>query len=112
MTETTTKEKFLKLSGTYSIGDIKYDLLKIIEPYDGYMFNKKDTERVQKLFESYLNDLKSARKIVSYNVYYTVKDPAITFDVAVKINHDRAQKKLKIHVARLNYTSPKLAEVA
>lgn len=94
------------IHGYYSLQDIKYDLLKIIEPHDGYMFNRKDTEHVRGLFNSYLGDLRRAYKIREYNIYTTVKDNAITFDVSIKIHRDRATKKLKIHVGRLNYVSP------
>lgn len=97
-------EKPFTLSGTYSISDIKYDLLKIIQPYDGYMYNRKDTDRVRGLFDAYLGDLQGVNKIQQYNIYYTVKDNAITFDISVKIHRDRSNKKLKIHVGTLQYT--------
>jgi len=32
-----------RIPGIYSIQDIKFDILKIIDPYDGYMYNKKVT---------------------------------------------------------------------
>jgi len=96
----------LYISGYYTLHDIKFDLLKIIEPYDGYMFNRKDTEHVRGLFNNFLSDLRRAYKLREYNIYTTVKDNAITFDVTVKIHKDRAVKKLKIHVGRLNYVSP------
>tara|TARA_R110000851_G_scaffold210900_1_gene363444 strand:+ start:146 stop:541 length:396 start_codon:yes stop_codon:yes gene_type:complete len=96
----------LYISGYYTLHDIKFDLLKIIEPYDGYMFNRKDTEHVRGLFNNFLSDLRRAYKLREYNIYTTVKDNSITFDVTVKIHKDRAVKKLKIHVGRLNYVSP------
>jgi hypothetical protein len=100
------KPPSLYISGYYTLHDIKFDLLKIIEPYDGYMFNRKDTEHVRGLFNNFLSDLRRAYKLREYNIYTTVKDNAITFDVTVKIHKDRAVKKLKIHVGRLNYVSP------
>jgi hypothetical protein len=90
-----------KIPGTYSIQDIKYDVLKIINPYDGYMFNKKDTDHVRNLIECYLRDLTNSRKIIGSNINSIVKDTTITYDLTVKINHDRSPKKLKIHVGRL-----------
>lgn len=96
-----TTTEMTTLSGNYSITDIKYDLLKIIEPYDGYMYNRKETERVRSLFDAYLSDLQKFNKLQQYNIFYTVKDNAITFDVSVKIHKDRSQKKLKIHVGTL-----------
>ena len=92
------------IGGTYSLQDIKYDLLKIIEPHDGYMFNKKDTDNVRSLFISYLGDLQRSGKLREFNIYTTVKDTAITFDVSIKLHRDRAAKKLKIHVGTLQYT--------
>jgi hypothetical protein len=86
------------IPGIFSIPDIKHDLLKIIEPYDGYMFNRKETDKVRSLFVGYLGDLQRSHKIREYNIFYTVKDNAVTFDVGVKIHRDRATKKLKIHV--------------
>lgn len=106
-TETKPRKQPLYIHGYYSLQDIKYDLLKIIEPHDGYMFNRKDTEHVRNLFNEYLGDLRRAYKIREYNIYTTVKDNAITYDVSIKIHKDRAFKKLKIHVGRLNYVSPK-----
>ena len=37
---------YFRLMGYYNINDIKYDLLKIIQPYDGYMYNEKDTNKL------------------------------------------------------------------
>ena len=42
-----------------SINDVKYDLIRIIEPYDGVLEAKSTSESiVKKLFGTYLNDLK------------------------------------------------------
>ena len=82
-----------------SINDIKYDLIKIIEPFDGRLEGKESSEnRVKRLFTSYLIDLNKARKIQDFTIVSSVRDTAITYDVNVKINADRSPKKLKIHV--------------
>jgi hypothetical protein len=92
---------FYNIGGQFSLQDIKFDLLKIIEPYDGYMYNAKDTNQVRSLFDAYLGDLRRANKIQEYGVYYDLKDNAVTFDVNIKIQRDRSAKKLKIHVGAL-----------
>lgn len=89
------------IGGIYNLQDIKHDILKIIEPYDGYMYNQTDTDRVTHLFNSFLGDLRQARKIYEYEVTTIDKDNAVTFDVVVKLHRDRSPKKLKIHVGRL-----------
>lgn len=100
-TEEKTAPQRYRIPGIYSIQDIKFDILKIIDPYDGYMYNKKDTDRVRSIMESYLSDLYHSRKIVSSNINTTVKDTTITYDILVKISQDKSPKKLKIHVGRL-----------
>ena len=42
--------QYFRLMGYYNINDIKYDLLKIIAPYDGYMYNEKDTNKLIGVF--------------------------------------------------------------
>ena len=82
-----------------SINDVKYDLIRIIEPYDGILEAKSTSElTVKKLFGAYLNDLKDQSKIQDYTITSVIRDTAITYDVAVKISADRSPKKLKIHV--------------
>jgi len=82
-----------------SINDVKWDLIKIIEPYDGKLANKKDSESpVQNLFTSYLNDLKKEGKIQDFNIVSSIRETAITYDIAIKLSIDRSPKKLKIHV--------------
>lgn len=100
-TEQKTVPQRYRIPGIFSIQDIKFDILKIIEPYDGYMFNKKDTDRVRSIIESYLSDLYHSRKIMSSNINTSVKDTTITYDILVKISQDKSPKKLKIHVGRL-----------
>lgn len=87
--------------GIYTLQDIKYDLLKIIEPYDGYMYNSNDTDKVSNLFNAFLRDIRNARKIFHYEVESISKDNAVTFDISIRIHRDRTPKKLKIHVGRL-----------
>ena len=82
-----------------SINDIKFDLIKIIEPYDGILEQKPESEsKVRSLFTAYLNDLKDEDKIQDFTILSTIRDTAITYDVAVKMAADRSAKKLKIHV--------------
>tara|TARA_B100001248_G_C27391948_1_gene462936 strand:+ start:2191 stop:2499 length:309 start_codon:yes stop_codon:yes gene_type:complete len=87
-----------------SINDVKYDLIRIIEPYDGILEAKSTSElTVKKLFGAYLNDLKDQSKIQDYTITSVIRDTAITYDVAVKISADRSPKKLKIHVGIFQY---------
>jgi|TARA_B110000914_G_scaffold224901_1_gene244049 hypothetical protein len=95
-----------KLMGYYNINDIKYDLLKIIAPYDGYMYNDKDTNKLVSVFNAYLGDLKGSWKIFSYDIVNTEKENAITFDIQIKMQKDRSPKKLKIHVGKLVMPTP------
>ena len=41
------------IPGHYTLQDIKYDILKMIAPYDGYMYNETETSKVTGLFNSY-----------------------------------------------------------
>ena len=93
--------RYFRMSGFYNINDIKYDLLKIIQPYDGYMYNEKETNQLISVFNSYLGDLREARKIFSFEIVPTEKENAITFDIQIKMQRDRSPKKLKIHVGKL-----------
>lgn len=85
-----------------AMNDIKYDLLKIIEPWDGVL-NEKQHQPVYNLFNSYLGDLKKDDYIKEYLISYSVKENTISFDVSVKINSERSAKKLKIHVGTFKY---------
>jgi hypothetical protein len=85
--------------GRVSINDIKWDLIRIIEPYDGLLDQSRESEqKVRTLFESYLRDLKIADLIQDYTVLSTMRETAVTFDISVKVSADRSAKKLKIHV--------------
>ena len=82
-----------------SINDIKWDLIRIIEPWDGRLENKTESEEIiSKLFNGYLADLSKEGKIQDFTIVGSIRDTAITYDVAVKISADRSPKKLKIHV--------------
>ena len=85
--------------GRVSVNDIKWDLIKIIEPYDGILATNEGSERiVRRLFTSYLNDLKYVGLINDFNITSTIRDSAITYDVSIKMSQERSDKKLKIHV--------------
>jgi len=90
-----------RIGGYYTLPEIKYDLLKIIEPYDGLIYNEKDTEKVTSLFQSYLGDLANSWKLREFNITSVKKNNAVTFDLTIKLHKDRSPKKLKIHVGRL-----------
>ena len=81
-----------------NIQDIKYDLLKISEPFDGVLWEDNTADGVVKLFNAYLNDLREVRNIASFEVEYTRKETSYTFDVNVTLAPGRSAKKLKIHV--------------
>lgn len=85
-----------------NINDVKYDLLKIIEPWDGILEEGK-SEPVYRLFSAYLNDLRKFGKIKDFTISTTDRETAITFDVAVKFSIDRSPKKLKIHVGTFQF---------
>lgn len=90
-----------RIFGYYNINDVKYDILKIIAPYDGYMYNQADVDQVTNLFNAYLGDLKKSHKIFNFVIKVTEKSNAFTFDIEIKMHKDRSAKKLKIHVGRL-----------
>jgi len=94
-----------RISGHYNINDVKYDLLKIIQPFDGYMFNHKDVSAIRSLFIAYLNDLRGSYKVFGFDVASTEKQNAFTFDIQVQMQRERSSKKLKIHVGKLAYKS-------
>lgn len=89
------------IGGIYTLQDIKYDLLKIIEPFDGEMYNAKETQKVTSLFNAFLGDLQKAYKLREYSIETTDKNNAVTFDIVIRIHRDRSPKKLKIHVGRM-----------
>ena len=50
-----------------------------------------------------MEDLSKQRKIQDFTIVGSIRDTAITYDVAVKISADRSPKKLKIHVGIFQY---------
>lgn len=94
------------------INDIKYDLLKIAEPHDGYMTPELSStdDLIVKLFKAYLEDLRKDGYIFSYDVpTITFKDTSATYDVVAQITKDRTPKKIKIHVGFYQSPWPDLA---
>jgi len=85
-----------------ALSDIKYDLLKIIEPYDGRL-SRNEWRPVDRLFTNYLFDLKRDRAIRDFNSTYTIKEGTIIYDVGIKLSNDRSPKKLKIYVSTYNH---------
>lgn len=92
----------LNMTKAISLNDIKYDLLKIIEPWDGVLVAGKPGP-VRNLFNAYLGDLSKEGLIYDYSIETTNRDNAITFDVHVRIAAHRSPKKLKIHVGIFEY---------
>lgn len=85
--------------GRVSINDIKWDLIRITEPYDGILATNAGSEKtVRSLFNSYLSDLKYTRRITEYSIQSQIRETAITYDVSIKMSEERSAKKLKIHV--------------
>jgi hypothetical protein len=86
------------------INDVKHDLLKIAEVYDGVLQDGLGYLAAD-LFQSYLSDLRVNGWIYSYEISEIVlKEQSYTYDVSVQITQDRTPKKLKIHVGL--YKSP------
>lgn len=87
------------MTALVSINDIKWDLIKITAPFDGILENKpRGANKVRSMFEAYLKDLRSDQHITDYNVFSSIRDSAITYDISVKVASDRSPRKLKIHV--------------
>jgi hypothetical protein len=81
-----------------SMDNIKYDLLKIAEPYDGIMYEGSGYLIVD-LFHAYLTDLQRDRLIYGYDLpEEQYKENSVTFDALIQLTEDRSPKKLKIHV--------------
>lgn len=85
------------MSKLISLNDVKYDLLKIIEPYDGVL-EPKNPHPVRSLFVQYLRDLQREKMLHDFAIDTSDRDGAITFDVNLRISAARSPKKLKIHV--------------
>lgn len=92
-----------------NINDIKYDLLKIAELFDGILQEGLGHLPVD-LFQAYLSDLRGEKWIHDYDVSeITLKEQSYTYDVSVQITNDRTPKKLKIHVGLYKSPWPELA---
>jgi hypothetical protein len=85
-----------------SIKDIKFDLLKIIEPYDGRMEHKSNRP-VQNLMLSYLYDLKNDKAIHDFSLNSSKSEKAHTFEIKIKRQQNDTLKTLKIHVANFQH---------
>lgn len=92
-----------------NINDIKYDLLKIAELYDGVL-QEGLGHMPADMFQAYLSDLRGDKWIHSFDITEIVlKEQSYTYDVSVQITEDRTPKKLKIHVALYKSPWPDLA---
>lgn len=80
-----------------SLNDIKYDLLKIMEPWD-CILEKEKPRPVRSLFVAYLNDLQKDKLIYDFSIDTSDRENAFTFDVNIRMSAIRSPKKLKIHV--------------
>ncbi len=87
---------------TISLNDIKYDLLKIIEPWDG-LLEANNPRPVRSLFIQYLNDLQKEKLVYDFSIDTTDRENAVTFDVNVRMSPTRSPKKLKIHVGMFTH---------
>lgn len=96
------QQKFNK--NTLSINDIKYDLLKVAEIYDG-LLQEGNGHMAADMFSKYLNDMKEMEGIYEYEITDVVlKEQSYTYDISIQVAEDRTPKKLKIHVGL--YKSP------
>lgn len=85
------------MTATVSLNDIKYDLLKIIEPWDGVL-EANNPRPCRALFIAYLNDLQKEKLIYDFAIDTSDRENAFTFDVTIRMSPTRSPKKLKIHV--------------
>jgi hypothetical protein len=91
------------------INDIKYDLLKIAEMYDGVLQDGLG-HLAADMFQNYLSDLRADEWIHDYEVSNIVlKEQSFTYDVSIQITRDRTPKKLKIHVGLYKSAWPDVA---
>lgn len=81
--------------------DIKYDLIKISEPYNGVLHDFSE-KTVRNLFSQYLGDLKYARLISEYNVSNSTKNGVVTYDVSYKLPSSRSASKHRITLETYN----------
>jgi len=88
----------MRINYNANLNDIKYDLLKITEPYDGVLWENNTADEVVGLFTAYLNDMCRFRNCFKFDVAYVRKNTSYTFDVGIQVSPHRSMKKLKIHV--------------
>jgi hypothetical protein len=92
-----------------NINDIKYDLLKISELFDGVL-QEGLGHMPADMYNAYLNDLRESDWIHGYEISEIVlKEQSYTYDITVQITNDRTPKKLKIHVGLYKSPWPALA---
>jgi hypothetical protein len=92
-----------------NINDIKYDLLKVAEIYDGLLQDELGYLAAD-MFHAYLNDMIQQRWIHSFEITEIVlKEHSYTYDISIQITNDRTPKKLKIHVGLYKSAWPELA---
>lgn len=113
----TTKAKVRTMNQHYNsvsraminINDIKYDLLKIAEIYDGILQDGLG-HLAADMFQAYLSDMRGDNWIHDYEIGEVVlKEQSYTYDVSIQITRDRTPKKLKIHVGLYKSPWPELA---
>jgi hypothetical protein len=90
------------MNNLISISDIKYDLLKIIEPYDG-VITKNNAKVVERKFSVYLDDLKKDAALKEYTITLSQKNDSIMYDVGLKLTNEKSPKKLKIYVSTFSH---------
>jgi hypothetical protein len=93
-----------------NINDIKYDLLKISEMFDGLLIEGLG-HLAADMFCKYLQDMCDERLVYSFEITDIVlKEHSYTYDVNVQITNDRTPKKLKIHVGLYKSAWPALSK--
>ena len=89
-----------------TMSDIKYDLLKIMEPYNGIITSSDDDsnqKKLKKLFNAYLEDRKISKTIYEFSIDPVVNETSITYEMAISLEQNRRPKKLKIHVGLFSH---------
>lgn len=96
-------------SPSMNINDVKYDLLKIAEIYDGILQDGLG-DLAAKMFCHYLDDMCADKLIYSYEITdIMLKEHSYTYDINVKPSIDRTPKKIKVHVGLYKSKWPELA---
>ena len=84
-----------------SINDIKWDPIPIIEPRDGRLENKPRANKSPNFSKSYSGDPTKQRKIPRFPIVGSIRDTAITYDVAIKIS-DPVLRNLRYMLVSFN----------